>query len=74
MRYYGKIGYVANSTHSVIKGTMSSGRLYDKIDDEYYAQIKFITSKRALCKVLNSAEYTEELKKPESDIHFITTE
>lgn len=73
MRYFGKIGYVANSTRSVITGTMSSGRLYDKIDDEYYAKIKFITSSRAVCEILSSEEYTEELKNPESDIHFIST-
>ena len=31
MRYFGKIGYVANSTNTVIKGCMSSGRVFDKI-------------------------------------------
>ena len=46
MRHYGKIGYVANSVHSVIKGCMSSGRVYDKIDDEYFAKIKFITGNK----------------------------
>ena len=27
-----KVGYVANSTSTVYKGTVSAGRLYDKID------------------------------------------
>ena len=74
MRYCGKIGYVANSTSTVIIGSMSCGRLYDKIDDEYYAKINFITNTQALCNILTSQEYIEELKNPESDIHFITTD
>ena len=74
MRYYGKIGYVANSTSTVIIGSMSGGRLYDKIDDEYYAKINFIAGTQALCNILTSEEYTKELKNPESDIHFITTD
>ena len=35
MRYFGKIGYVANSTNTVVIGSMSAGRLYDKINDEH---------------------------------------
>jgi hypothetical protein len=54
MRYFGKIGYLANSVNSVIKGCMSSGRVYDKIEDEYYARIKFITDHNAIAKVLTS--------------------
>ncbi|MDY5948264.1 MAG: HIRAN domain-containing protein, partial [Oscillospiraceae bacterium] len=37
------IGYVANSANTVYAGTMSAGRLYDKIDDYAYAQTMFIT-------------------------------
>ena len=46
MRHFGKIGYVSNSTHTVVKGTMSAGRAYDKISDEYVAKIKFIYRKK----------------------------
>ena len=45
MRYFGKIGYVANSTRTVIKGTMSAGRLYDKINDEYFASINEVSKR-----------------------------
>ena len=40
MRHFGKIGYIANSTNTVVKGCMSGGRIYDKINDEYFAKIK----------------------------------
>lgn len=71
MRYYGKIGYVSNSTRTVALGTMSAGRLYDKISDEYVAKIKFITGTTAIAKILSTEELTEEIKDTESDIHFI---
>ncbi len=72
MRYFGKIGYVANSTNTVITGTMSAGRLYDKITDEYFAQIKFIAGQNAIAKVLTSDEYIKEIEDAESDVHYLS--
>ena len=37
----GLIGYVANSTYTVIGESMSAGRLYDKIDEYFF--ISFIS-------------------------------
>lgn len=71
MRYFGKIGYVANSTNTVIMGTMSAGRLYDKISDEYIAKIQFIHGNLAIAKVLSSEELISEIENPESDIHHL---
>lgn len=71
IRHFGKIGYVANSTRTVIKGCMSSGRLYDKITDTYFAKIKFIYGTTAIAKVLDSDEYIKEIENPESDIHYL---
>ncbi|MBQ6099307.1 MAG: HIRAN domain-containing protein [Methanobrevibacter sp.] len=71
MRHFGKIGYVANSTQTVVKGSMSAGRLYDKIGDEYFAKIKFITSNTAIAKVLSFDEYKMELENPDSDVHYL---
>lgn len=71
MRHFGKIGYVSNSTHTVVKGTMSGGRLYDKITDEYFARIKFITGQNAIAKVLSSDEFIKEIENPESDVHYL---
>lgn len=71
MRHFGKIGYLSNSTHTVVKGTMSAGRVYDKISDEYVAKIKFIYRKTAIAELLSAEEFTKEVNNPESDIHFL---
>lgn len=71
MRYYGKIGYVSNSTQTVIRGTMSAGRLYDKISNEYFAKIKFMKGNNVIAKVLSIEELTEEIKDEESDVHYL---
>ena len=47
------IGYVANSTNTVYAGTISAGRLYDKIDDYAYAQTMFITHSSVIALVLS---------------------
>jgi hypothetical protein len=46
------IGYVANSTNTVYKGTHSAGRLYDKIGEEAFAQIMFVTHSSAIALIL----------------------
>ena len=51
---------------------MSSGRLYDKITDEYFAKIKFINGKLAIAKVMDSDEYIAEIENPESDVHYLS--
>lgn len=56
-----KIGYVANSTNTVYDGTISAGRLYDKIDDYAYAQTMFITHSSVIALVLPPDE-VEEIK------------
>lgn len=47
----GKIGYVANSTYTVMGDTMSAGRLYDKIGDKAKAKIILVIPSGAICKV-----------------------
>jgi hypothetical protein len=37
-----KIGYVANSVHSVCRGTDSAGRIYDKFEEEIECTVRFI--------------------------------
>lgn len=71
MRHFGKIGYVSNSVRTVITGSMSAGRLYDKISDEYVARIKFIQDGYALSEVLSLEDLTEEIKNEKSDIHYL---
>ena len=72
MRYFGRVGYVANSVNTVAKGCMSAGRVYDKIEDGYIAQIKFLTKSEAIAKILTHDEYMQELENPESDVHYLS--
>ena len=47
----GKIGYVANSTYTVLGESMSAGRLYDKIGDKAEGKVVLVTERGVLCKV-----------------------
>ena len=47
----GKVGYVANSPHTVQGESMSGGRIYDKIGDKANAEIVFVISGAAICRV-----------------------
>ena len=71
MRYFGKIGYLANSTRTVVRGTMSAGRLYDKISEEYFSRIKFVIGNTAIAEVLSTEELTKEMANQDSDIHYL---
>ena len=54
-----KIGYVANSTNTVYDGTISAGRLYDKIDDYAYGRVMFVTHSSAIVLVLDKEDIEE---------------
>ena len=56
MRYAGQVAYVANSTRTVVKGTMSG---------------KFISNDSIIAKILTDDEIEELKKDPENDINFI---
>lgn len=47
----GTVGYVANSTKTVIGESYSAGRLYDKIGDTAKGKILYIFSNAAVCVV-----------------------
>lgn len=49
MEGLGDIGYVANSTYTVIGESMSAGRIYDKIGDT--AKVVLITDRGIICKI-----------------------
>ena len=55
-----KIGYVANSTNTVYQGTISAGRLYDKIEDYAYARVMFITHSSVIALVLDKDDVEED--------------
>lgn len=47
----GKIGYVANSTYTVIGECISAGRLYDRIGRKAAAKVVLVTPRGIVCKV-----------------------
>ncbi|MBC7320977.1 HIRAN domain-containing protein [bacterium] len=69
----GKIGYVANSVNTVVKGTYSAGRLYDKMDNESYCRILFITKSEAIGEVIENPndEIGQEFRRSEDYVRRI---
>lgn len=55
------VGYVANSTSTVYRGTYSAGRIYDKIEDVAFAEVAFITHSSVIAAVL-PPEDAEKMK------------
>ena len=51
MKGLGKVGYVANSTSTVIGEKMSAGRIYDRIGKKAKATVKYVTSRGIICSV-----------------------
>ena len=45
----GHIGYVANSTHTVVGESYSAGRIYDKIGDVATGTVKYVFPRFVLC-------------------------
>lgn len=56
----GKIGYVANSSCTVIGESMSAGRLYDRIGDIAYAKVVMVTPAGTVCKVCKKSLIKEQ--------------
>ena len=63
-----KIGYVANSTNTVYQGTVSAGRIYDKIEDYAYARTMFITHSSVIAFVLDKDDVEESYTDISKDI------
>ena len=51
MPMLGVVGYVANSSNTVAGGTMSAGRIYDKVDKKFYVRVLFTTFTKIICRV-----------------------
>ncbi|MBR5536000.1 MAG: DNA-binding protein [Clostridia bacterium] len=52
MPYIGKVGYIANGYKTIAKGTMSAGRLYDKIANIAFARVMFVFGSTVIAEVL----------------------
>ena len=58
----GKIGYVANSSHTVVGESFSAGRLYDKIADKASGKVLYVMPTGVLCKLSKKSLITEKLE------------
>ncbi len=68
MKGIGKVGYVANSPHTVHGDTMSAGRLYDKIGKKAKAKIVYVIPGGAICKIIEETrEACGGMPSPEID-------
>ncbi len=52
MPVFGQVGYVANHYRTVIPGSLSAGRLYDKIPERCVAIVRFLVGETVLLEVL----------------------
>lgn len=57
----GQVGYIANGSVNVAGGTMSAGRIYDKVEDKFYIRVLFTTQSKIICRIESGSE--EELNK-----------
>ena len=53
MKDIGTVGYIANAPYTVTKGTMSAGRIYEKVKKKFTVEVMFITSSKVICRVVD---------------------
>ncbi len=61
----GKVGYVANSSYSVLGECMSAGRVYDKMGDTATAKVKYILPQGVICKILKGKSNKPDFQMPD---------
>lgn len=47
----GKVGYVANSTHTVLGDSKSAGRIYDEVGKNSYGKVIGIADRGVICEL-----------------------
>lgn len=52
MKDIGTVGYIANTPYTKAIGTMSAGRIYEKVGNKFWVEVMFITSSKVICRVL----------------------
>ena len=64
----GKIGYVANSSYTVLGNSMSAGRIYDKIGKK--AKVALVTDHGTICSISKKSllDNQKKVKKSETEI------
>lgn len=74
MKHIGTVGYIANSTYTVATGTMSAGRIWDKVGKKFYVRVMFITSSKVICKVVEEEKGKKGAEDYEKDLAERSTE
>ena len=66
----GKVGYIANSPASIAGGTLSAGRIYDKIGKTAKAKVMLVTDHGTICSISKKSllENQKKVKKAEVEI------
>ena len=64
----GKIGYVANSSYTVLGDSMSAGRIYDKIGKK--AKVALVTDHGTICSISKKSllDNQKKVKKAETEV------
>lgn len=66
-----KVGYIANGTNTKLNGTMSAGRLYDRLGDFCVIEVCFSTKKEVICQVIDfdckNGDLLNEFLEPDDD-------
>jgi hypothetical protein len=66
----GKIGYVANSPHTVPKGCRSAGRIYDMFDYHICAVIRFVMKDIVIVELIPGVEEVYIIRST-ADVSFV---
>ena len=66
----GKIGYVANSSYTLIGDSMSAGRIYDKIGKKAKAKVVLVTDHGIICSISKKSllDNQKNVKKSETEV------
>lgn len=62
MPMLGTVAYVANSVDTVAGGTLSAGRIYDKVGDKFYVKVRFTTQTKVICEVIEGEEAERQIQ------------
>src|SRR5690554_369276 len=54
---FGKVGYVANSVHTVPRGCASAGRIYDIFADSCYGVVRFVVGGTVILELVKSLHF-----------------
>ncbi len=63
----GTVGYLANSPDTVAGGTMSAGRVYDRVKKHFYVRVMFTTFTKIICRIESGSpdEWEKQIIQPQ---------